>query len=36
MFGVDNRMIYIFESQKQNYLIPMLVDFNEKILPTTI
>ena len=29
MFGIDNRMIYIFESQKQNYLIPVLLDFSE-------
>lgn len=30
MFGLDNRMIYVFESQKQNYLLPVLLDFNKK------
>jgi len=31
MFGLDNRMIYVFESQKQNYLIPILLDFNKDL-----
>jgi hypothetical protein len=34
MFGVDNNLVYIFETKNPNYLIPVMVNWNQR--PETI